>query len=328
MWDEDSCGTAGDLLHIGAVQWFWDRVINWPSKSDSNLLMVQCAAETMAANWCSWLADAPNIMLLYTGHLSLSEVESMSKVAFQKPPPVKLDQATVQQLGDAASGGVPFWVVLSEPKRLERLEHERNMLQTEAIRLWKSQHREQLEQEKQKRRSSKAAGDQSVKKKRRRSTTAAATPASESPEREEVVLSDVERPEAGMPPEMPLSQQLEVDAQQQVNVFQSMPTAELHQQVQEMLRSVPTPPPAPVEEAAVSSGAPPAPLSKPSPRRKLAPPVRQKFAKPSARSSEERAPSPARSTSPSQPPSPQVTPEHQPPHQGGSELLDEVLKDL
>ena len=40
-WEEDNTGIPGYNLHIGAVQWFWDPVIALPSKTQSNLLLLQ-----------------------------------------------------------------------------------------------------------------------------------------------------------------------------------------------------------------------------------------------------------------------------------------------
>ena len=63
-WDEDQCGIPAHLLHVGCLQWFWDKVITLPSKEDSNLLLLQADVDDVASHLLAWMHQSPSIALV------------------------------------------------------------------------------------------------------------------------------------------------------------------------------------------------------------------------------------------------------------------------
>ena len=116
-WEEDNDGIPGYQLHIGTVQWFWDSVINLPSKDHVNLMLLQSEAAEVAPHLMSWMHDPPDFLLVSTGSDSLEDIAAQCQVAFQAPPPQGVDGAMMQELVKAADRGCPFWDTMAEPKR-------------------------------------------------------------------------------------------------------------------------------------------------------------------------------------------------------------------
>ena len=278
LWDEETSGVPGPMLHVAAVQWLWDTVVTWPTKDHSNILLVQYDEPALGGNLCGWMSQAPNIILAYTGHKTIEEVRQMSEMAYKQPPPLKLDQAMVRQLSEAANNFKPFWEVLAEPKVQEQEMQRRRILQTEAVRLFRQQRREELERQRRGR-AHPSPGRQPPKKRQRRASGGPGTGAAlEQEEHSEPELVPMEPEHV-----LPVSQQLEVDVQEFEQNVANLDADALGDAVENMLRAEPvaemfgarSAPPHPLE--APPAAEPRAPKSKPQPRRKISPPVPRTF---------------------------------------------------
>ena len=91
LWDEETSGSPHHHLHIGAIHWFWERVIKVPTKVQTNVLLLQTERDTVAGNLAAWLPAAPNIILCWTGSARVDLVKQTSQLAFEDPPPSHMD---------------------------------------------------------------------------------------------------------------------------------------------------------------------------------------------------------------------------------------------
>lgn len=131
------------MLHIGAVQWFWDKVISLPSKQQTQALLLQSEAAEVGPHLVAWLDNPPNIVLLYTGSLRLADLAEKCEIGFTASPPPGIDAITLQQLTSAADSGTPFWDVLAEPRRQQQQRQLDERLRLSAIQLYRTKTKEQ-----------------------------------------------------------------------------------------------------------------------------------------------------------------------------------------
>ena len=137
-WDEDSCGIPGLCLHIGAIQWFWDRVVQGPPKDVCNVLLVQTDAPEIVPHLMAWLHQPPNMVLLASGNAPLADTIASCRVALEAPPPAAVDHAMLQELASGFENGVPSWETLSGPRRQQQAKMMEERLRLASIQLYRS----------------------------------------------------------------------------------------------------------------------------------------------------------------------------------------------
>ena len=159
-WEEDITGIPGYNLHIDAVQWFWDSIMALPSKTQSNLLLLQSDVPEVAPHLMAWMQDPPNFILLSTGTSSITDVAAQCEVAFAAPPPQGVDEAMMAELVKAADRGCPFWETLAEPKRQQQQAQMEHRLRLSAIQLHRIKVCEQTARQRQEEQQKKAAASE------------------------------------------------------------------------------------------------------------------------------------------------------------------------
>ena len=141
-WDEDTCGIPGYLLHVGAIQWFWDRVVDTPSKQQCNLLLFQTDVPETVPHLMAWLPQPPNMVLLSVSHVPLPDVIAKCNIAFSAPPPAALDHSMLQELAAGFENGVASWVTLAEPRRKQQEKMLEERLRMSVIQMYRSKVKE------------------------------------------------------------------------------------------------------------------------------------------------------------------------------------------